>query len=77
MQIIQQHNILQLSDLMQQTFWNVFYLFSQKIGFEISCKLSPRETICMTCQSLFSGKNKKMLSTELTHIVVKLKQMCW
>ena len=36
-----------------------FSYFSQKIGFDISCKLSPKETICMNCQSLFSGENKK------------------
>ena len=36
-----------------------FSYFSQKTGFDISCKLSPLETICMNCQSLFSGKNKK------------------
>ena len=33
--------------------------FSQKTGFEISCKLSPEETIRIKCQSLFSGKNEK------------------
>ena len=33
--------------------------FSQKTGFDITCKLSPMETICMKCQILFSGKNKK------------------
>ena len=42
--------------------------FSQKTGFDISCKLSPKETICMKCQILFFGKNKKkyfkMSSTE-------------
>ena len=36
--------------------------FSKKIGFDISCKLSPQETICMKCQSLFSGKNKKNIN---------------
>ena len=35
---------------------------SQKIGFDISCKLSPEKTICMKCQSLFSGKNKRNIS---------------
>ena len=30
-----------------------FTYFSQKTGFDISCK------ICMKCQILFSGKNKK------------------
>ena len=32
-----------------------FILFSQKIGFDISCKLSP----CMKCQILFYGRTKK------------------
>ena len=36
-----------------------FSYFSKKIGFDILCKLSPQETICMKCQSLFSGNNKK------------------
>ena len=33
--------------------------FSQKLGFEGSCRLSPSETICMKCQCLFPVKNKK------------------
>ena len=36
-----------------------FSYFSQKAGFDISCKLSPLETICMKCQNPFSWKNKK------------------
>ena len=36
-----------------------FSYFSQKIDFDIPCKLSPKETICMGCQNLFSRKNKK------------------
>ena len=36
-----------------------FSYFSEKIGFGISCKLSPKETICMKCLSIFSQKNKK------------------
>ena len=36
-----------------------FSYVSQKIGFSILCKLAPEETVCMKCQSLFSGKNKK------------------
>ena len=37
-----------------------FLLFSQKIGFDMLCKLSPpKETICIKCQILFSGNNKK------------------
>ena len=34
-------------------------------GFDISCKLSPLETICLKCQILFSGKNKKNISRHL------------
>ena len=34
----------------------VVVFFFQKIGFDISCKLSPKETICMECQSLFPAK---------------------
>ena len=44
---------------------------SQKIGFDIPCKLSPKETVCMKCQSLVSEKNKKnitnLLSAEFAH----------
>ena len=36
-----------------------FFYFSQKTGFDISCKLSPVETICMNGQNLFSGEKKK------------------
>ena len=32
----------------------LFFVFLQKAGFYISCKLSPLETICMNCQILFS-----------------------
>ena len=28
----------------------------KKIGFDIACKLSPEETICMQCQILFPAK---------------------
>ena len=40
----------------------IFFLFSLKTGFDISCKLSPLETIRMKCQILFSWKNKKKKS---------------
>ena len=39
----------------------VFLFFSKKIGFDISCKLSPQETICKKYQNLLSGKNKKYI----------------
>ena len=38
-----------------------FSYVSQKTGFNISCKLSPSETICMKYQILFSGKDKKTI----------------
>ena len=51
--------------------------FSQKTGFDISCKLSPMETICMKCQILFSETNKNIiiniLSTEFVERVEKVK----
>ena len=42
-----------------------FFYFSQKTGFDISCKLSPVETICMKYQILFSGKYKKNINNLL------------
>ena len=44
------------------TNWWYFSYFFQKTGFDILCKLSPLETICMKCQNLFSGKMKKNIS---------------
>ena len=39
---------------------DVFLIFFfQKTGFDILCKLSALETICIKCQNLFSGKNIK------------------
>ena len=53
-----------------------FSYFSQKTGFDISCKLSPMQTICMRCQILFPGKNKKNIinfsSAEVAERVVKV-----
>ena len=36
-----------------------FSYISQQIGFDMSCKPSPLETLCMECQILFSEKNKE------------------
>ena len=36
--------------------------FPQKIGFDISCKLSPQETVCVKCQNQFWGKETKKSS---------------
>ena len=38
---------------------DILKYFSLKTGFDISCKLSPMETICMKCQILLTGKKKK------------------
>ena len=50
----------------RQFAWNVktcfLSYFSQKTGFDILCKLSPMETICMKCQNPFSGKDQKNIS---------------
>ena len=37
-----------------------FSYFSQKTGFDVSCKLSPLETICMGCQICFLRKIRKI-----------------
>ena len=47
-----------------------FSYFSLIICFDISCKFFPKETRCMGCQSLFSGKNKKYITTSwLGHLL--------
>ena len=38
-----------------------FLIFPRKIGSGTSCKLSPKETICIKGQILFSRKNKKKI----------------
>ena len=35
--------------------FEIFVSLFPKTGFGISCKVSPKETICMACQILFSG----------------------
>ena len=43
----------------QTTIRNIFFYLSHKTIFDISCNLSPVETICMKYQILFCGKNMK------------------
>ena len=38
---------------------DILKYFPQKTGFDISCKLSTLETICMKCQILFWEENKE------------------
>ena len=40
----------------------VFLIFTRKKGFDISCTLSPKETICKKYQSVLSGRHKKNIS---------------
>ena len=55
-----------------------FSYLSLQTGFDISCKLS-KETICMMCRILFSGKNKKNITNlspaEFAQRVVKVKHV--
>ena len=53
------HQPLPLSWQIQQMITKRY--FSHKIGFDISCKLSPKKTICMQLQILFSWGNKKKI----------------
>ena len=50
----------------QMTFLNIFLIFSQETGFDISCTLSPIETVCIKCQILLAGKIKKVSSNTLS-----------
>ena len=53
----------------------IVFKFSQKISFDISCILSPVETICLRYQIIFSEKNKKMSlsSAEFAQRVIEVK----
>ena len=64
-----QNSTHKASDLTLGTLGNIFsrrhfekFLFSKEISFDISCKLSPMEKICMKCQILLSGKNDKNIN---------------
>ena len=56
--------------------FEIFFTFFPWAGFDISCKLSPMETICMKFQILFSGKKRKNItnvsSAELARTVAKV-----
>ena len=60
----------------QTTFWNIcFSYFFQKIGFDISCKLSPMRQFAWNVKACFPGKLRKNIinfsSTELDQKFVK------
>ena len=48
-----------LGENFRRQHFKIFSYFSQKTGFDSSCKLSPFYTICMKCQILFSGEKRK------------------
>ena len=56
-----------------------FSYFPWKTGFDILCKLSPVETICMKCQILFPEKNMKYilncLLQKILHTVIRVKSV--
>ena len=56
-----------------------FFLFSHKIGFDSSFKLSPYETICMNCQILLSRKQieNKIVYWMFYHHANRLKPWKW
>ena len=52
-----------LCEIFSSQHFEIFFLiFPEKQGFDILCKFSTLETICMKCQILFSGKNKKNIN---------------
>ena len=42
--------------IQKTTNWCYFIYFPKKIDFDISCKLSPKETLCVNCRRLFPRK---------------------
>ena len=55
-----------------------FSYFSKKIGSDTSCKLSPKQIMCMKCKTLFSRKNNQNItnlsSAEPAHSVVSVNE---
>ena len=52
-------NNLCLTSLWANSADDKLIFFFQKTEFDISCKLSPVETICMKRQIMFSGENQE------------------
>ena len=49
------------------------------MDFDISCKMSPKETVCMKSQSLFLGKIRKIMSISVssTEFAERMVQVNW
>ena len=52
---------LQINDIFPEKKIGHFMQWRQ-FGLDVPCKLSPMETSCMKCPTLFSGENKKNIS---------------
>ena len=51
----------------------IFLILHRKKGFDISCKLSPLETICIESQNLFSRQN---MGQGIFQQINSLSQLC-
>ena len=49
-----------------------FVHYIQKVSFDFSCKLSPKDTICMKSQILFSQKKMTLMSAEFSSKVLNV-----
>ena len=73
-------NLYEMSNAVSWQTALVSSFFFQKARFDISCKLTPLETICMKCLMLFPGKKRKistvchllMISSESGIVCVKV-----
>ena len=45
--------------MLSKDFWGQHFDLIFLFGFDTAYKWPPKETVCMQCQMLFSGKNKK------------------
>ena len=54
----------------------IFFLVSQRSGFDISCKLSPLETICIRYQILYPVKNNKKKKKKSKCRLMKILPRC-
>ena len=68
-----------LSKIFSRRHFEIFFLFFPENSFRYFMQIVSKETICMKCQNLFSGKSKKNItnlsSAELAKRVVKVKRL--
>ena len=80
---LMQINTKHLGKIFSRRHFDIFFFFcyfSQDTGFDILCRLSAMETICMKCQIQISGKLRNILSIcHLLNILrewLRLKKQC-